>query len=251
MGFIPSWFKAIIYKLKGSADFHFKQFSIKQERSTHKVGTDAVLLGSWVKVTTAQRLLDIGTGTGVIALMLAQRTSAEIIIDAVEIEKDDAEQAKENVSQSPWPKKIQIHHSSIQNFSSPDKYDLIVTNPPYFENSWLPPEKKRSQARHTHHLSFDELLESAKRLLKDDGRLALILPHQEAVDFIQRAHFVQLYCMRQMTFRSRINKPVERLLLELGPIPGQLIKEEMILHEESNGWSEAYRLLTNDFYLNI
>lgn len=237
--------------MRDSADFQFKQFTIRQSQSAHKVGTDGVLLGAWVNAKNVSRILDIGTGTGLIALMLAQRTPSNVQIDAIEIEADDAEQAVENVQSSPWASKVHVAHTAIQNFQPGHQYDLIVTNPPYFINSWLPAEKKRGQARHTHTLSFDELLQSGKRLLKKEGTLALILPYQEAVQFIQQAHFHQLYCIRELVVRSRKEKPVERLLLEFGEKPAPIDREELILHADNNEWSERYRNLTRDFYLKI
>lgn len=237
--------------MKRSADFHFKQFSISHDRSTHKIGTDGVLLGAWVAVKNVSRILDIGTGTGVIALMLAQRSDPLTKIDAVEIEEADAAQARENVARSPWPEKVNVIHSSIQRFSPGHQYDLITSNPPYFINSWRPPEKRRSQARHTHELSFEELLQSSLRLLKEDGRLAVILPYQEGLHFIDLAKSSQLYPVRQLTFRSRANKPIERLLLEFTKKSGDLLSDELILHDKGNEWSEEYCALTRDFYLNI
>jgi tRNA1Val (adenine37-N6)-methyltransferase len=237
--------------MKGSADFRFKQFTIKQSRSTHKVGTDGVLLGAWSDIQGADRILDIGTGTGLIALMLAQRTPQTVLIDAVEIDKDDAQQARENVQNSPWPSKINVLHNPVQEFNPDYRYDLIVTNPPYFINSWLPPEKKRGQARHTQELSFEDLLLSVKRLLKKSGKLSIILPLQEGMQFIQQAHFHQLYCIRQLAFRSRSQKPVERLLLEFGENPQSIQKEELILHGDRDTWSEEYQDLTRNFYLKI
>jgi tRNA1Val (adenine37-N6)-methyltransferase len=237
--------------MKGSADFRFKQFTIRQQQSTHKVGTDGVLLGAWADVSHVTRILDIGTGTGLIALMLAQRTPVSVFIDAAEIEKADADQATENVQQSPWPSKIKIHHTSIQDFHPGHHYDLIVSNPPFFINSWLPPEKKRAQARHADQLSFDDLLHAVKRLLNPEGKFAVILPFDEAQRFIERAHFSHLYCLRQLAFRSRSQKPIERLLLEFGRKIQPVFKEELILHAEGDAWSEAYCQLTREFYLKI
>jgi tRNA1Val (adenine37-N6)-methyltransferase len=237
--------------MKGSADFRFKQFTIRQQQSTHKVGTDGVLLGAWADVSHVTRILDIGTGTGLIALMLAQRTPTTVFIDAAEIEKADADQATENVQQSPWPSKIKIHHTSIQDFHPGHHYDLIVSNPPFFINSWLPPEKKRAQARHADQLSFDDLLHAVKRLLNPEGKFAVILPFDEAQRFIERAHFGHLYCIRQLAFRSRSQKPIERLLLEFGGTIQPVLREELILHAEGDAWSEAYCQLTRGFYLKI
>lgn len=234
--------------MKRGADFHFKQFTIKQRHSAHKVGTDGVLLGAWINTRNAQRILDIGTGTGLIALMLAQRTSGNVIIDAVEIEAEDAAQAVDNITNSCWSARIQVHHTSIQNFGPALKYDLIVSNPPFFISSLRPSEKRRSQARHTHSLSFTELLMNTKRLLNKGGCLGIVLPCPEAERFIQEAHFHQLYPYRQLELRSRKEKPIERLLIELGEKPQPVITEYLILHGEGNDWSQAYQHLTREFY---
>lgn len=237
--------------MKRKGLFRFKQFSVAHDRSTHKIGTDGVLLGAWADVSHVQYVLDVGTGTGVIALMMAQRTAESVLIDAVEIEKQDSEQALENVLQSPWASRISVHHTSIQNFSPSHRYDLVVSNPPYFINSWKPPEKRRSQARHTHELSFDELLGAASRLLTPTGRLAVILPYQEALQFTDRAKDYELHVIRRMAFRSRAHKPVERLLLEFSRTAADVKEESLILHGNGEEWSDDYKRLTREFYLKI
>jgi tRNA1Val (adenine37-N6)-methyltransferase len=236
----------------GAQPFRFKQFVVHQVHATHKVGTDGVLLGAWLQILQNDNyILDIGTGSALIALMLAQRSAPLTRIDAVEIEKLDAEQAWENVLLSPWPEKIKIHNIAVQQFSGETHYDLIVSNPPFFVNSWLPPEKKRSQARHTHHLSFQDLLSAATRLLKPGGRLALILPYLERVQFIELARTYNLFPIREGTFRSRAHKPVERILLELSQVPREKTKDEIILYSEGENWSDAYKQLTREFYIKI
>lgn len=237
--------------MKRSADFHFKKFTVTHDRSTHKVGTDGVLLGAWVNVEKATQILDIGTGTGVIALMLAQRSNDKAQIDAIEIESEDATLAAENIRRSPWPEKIQVVNTSIQEFFPPVKYDLIVSNPPYFINSWKPPDNKRSAARHTDELSYVELLQSVSQLLKDEGVFGIILPYLEGTMFIEMARSFKLFPRRQLIFRSRHNKPPERILVEFSRHLVEPESEELILHSEGNDWSEAYKNLTRDFYLKI
>jgi len=180
-----------------------------------KVGTDAVLLGSWVNVEGAKRILDVGTGSGIIALMLAQRTDEDVKIDAIEIEKNDAAQASENILSSPWPDKISVRHTSVQEFHTDLRYDLIVSNPPYFINSLLPPSQERTTARHANDLSFDELISHSLRLLKPEGRLAVILPFAEGNIFKSLARQNQLHLIRETAFHSRKEKPQERWLLSL------------------------------------
>jgi tRNA1Val (adenine37-N6)-methyltransferase len=236
--------------MMGDKPFHFKQFSIAQGGSAHKVGTDGVLLGAWVNIReTDRQLLDVGTGSGLIALMLAQRTHPESRIDAVEIQERDARQARENIQHSPWPQKINVHEVAIQEFLPEKKYDLIVSNPPYFEKSLLPPEKKRVGARHTQLLPFQDLLSTTSRLLKKQGRLALILPPVEGMRFLELAVNFHLIPIRKTSFRSRIDKPVERLLLELAFDTGMEPSTEIILYSSGEEWSEDYKDLTREFYL--
>jgi tRNA1Val (adenine37-N6)-methyltransferase len=235
--------------MKTRGDFHFKKFSISHDRSTHKVGTDAVLLGAWVNVQGARRILDIGTGSGVIALMLAQRTEPSTIIDAVELQENDALQAESNVQKSPWPNKVVVHHMAIQKFISNAKYNLIVSNPPFFIDSWLPPDHSRSFARHTNSLSFEDLLTSVNRLLDGDGRFAIVLPAVEATTFVGLARKFSLIAIRKMVFKARTEKPAERLLIEFSYLEQEVTMEELVLYEKDEIWSDSYRALTKEFYL--
>ncbi|HEY0654758.1 MAG TPA: methyltransferase [Chryseosolibacter sp.] len=235
--------------MKRRGDFHFKQFTISHDQSSHKVGTDGVLLGAWVDISDAHRILDIGTGSGVIAIMLAQRTGAEAKIDAVELQEHDAVQAGLNVKKCPWSEKITVIHSAIQGFQPSHLYDLIVSNPPFFINSWLPPDESRSKARHAGDLSFPTLLQSAARLLSFEGKFAVVLPFTEANQFIELAKEFGLHLHRRMSFRSRQDKPVERLLIEFSRKPVDVKTEELVLYATDEEWTEEYRALTRDFYL--
>ncbi|HEV8513696.1 MAG TPA: methyltransferase [Cyclobacteriaceae bacterium] len=235
--------------MKNLPPFQFKKFIIHHDRCSMKVGTDAVLLGSWTDVNVANQILDVGTGSGVIALMFAQRTNDKVHIDAIEIEKQDAAQAKENVSLSPWSTKVTVSETSFQNFQSTTKYDLVVSNPPYFINSLLPPAPHRQRTRHTEQLTFEELITHSIRLLNSTGTLAVILPVQEGNDFKQLALKNGLHLKRQLAFYSRKEKPQERWLFEFG---FELVKpkeEKLILYETGNIKSNDYINLTKDFYL--
>jgi tRNA1Val (adenine37-N6)-methyltransferase len=235
--------------MKTRGDFHFKKFSIAHDRSTHKVGTDGVLLGAWVGIDGVSKVLDIGTGSGVIAIMLAQRTSSGTAIDAVELQKHDAEQAAMNVKNSPWPQKVSVIHSAIQDFDPPHRFDLIVSNPPFFRNSWLPPDESRSTARHSHQLTFTDLLENISRLLSPGGRFAVVLPFTEGTQFIRLANALDFHVFRKLTFRSRHDKPIERLLVEFSRNQIEVKSEELVLYAEKEEWTEEYRALTKGFYL--
>jgi tRNA1Val (adenine37-N6)-methyltransferase len=228
--------------------FRFKQFQIAHDRCSMKVGTDAVLLGAWVDCHDSKKVLDIGTGSGVIALMLAQRTGTESKIDAIDVEPNDCKQAHENFSNSPWPNKLAIYCNDVREFTSMESYDLIVSNPPYFQNSWLPPSDKRKVSRHTQTLTHEELLLSAKRLLSSAGRLAIILPYAEGISFIEKAEKHSFHCIRQTNFRSRIEKPIERLLLEFAFQPLKKIEGDLIHYSLPEKWSDEYILLTKEFY---
>jgi len=232
-----------------SASFKFKQFTIHHERTMMKVGTDGVLLGAWVDINKVKNILDIGTGSGVIALMLAQRSQDMALIDAVELDEDAFGQAFENVKQSPWPEKVNTHHCAIQNFNPEKKYDLIVSNPPYFQNSQKPPDPRRLTTRHTDALSFSELITAVTNLLSWDGKFSIILPFHEGLNFITLASQHRLYCSRQWSFRTRVGKPVERWLLEFRGTIHPKEEGEITLYSSGDEWSEKYIQLTKDFYL--
>lgn len=234
--------------MRDKSVFRFKQFSIGHRQATMKVGTDGVLLGAWTNIENAKRILDVGTGTGVIALMLAQRTLAHVRIDAIDISKEDCEVAHENVKQCPWPDKVVVYHSSLQEFIS-EPYDLIVSNPPYFINSYKPPIEKRTQARHTETLSQIDLLNHSKRLLSSTGRLSVILPETEAQLLVKLSSKQGWFCTHSCHFRSRQSKPVERILLELSLNKQPHQTEELVLYESGETWTEAYKRLTKEFYL--
>lgn len=231
--------------------FRFKQFSLEDDRCAMKVGTDAVLLGAWVNVEGASRILDVGTGCGIIALMLAQRTANDVIIEGIEVEPTDAEQAQENTNHSPWANRVTIHSVALQDFQSSAQFDLIVSNPPYFINSQLPPTAHRAQARHTQALSFEELIYHSLRLLNANGRLAVILPFEEGNLFQSLAEQQGLFPTSRLAFYSRQGKSQERWLLEFSKIKLPIKEEQLILHGEGENWSDDYKNLTRAFYLKL
>lgn len=231
--------------------FHFKKFSVRHDRSGMKVGTDGTLLGAWTDVRKATQILDIGTGTGLIALMLAQRAAESVTIDAVEIDEAAYSDAQENFAASPWHDRIHLHHTAIQNFNPSTLFDLIVTNPPYFQKSYKPPTAQREAARHTEQLTFDEILSIAEKLLTPSGKLNLILPYTEGLQFINLAEHKGLHCTRQWIFRTRANKPVERFLLEFSWIKNERDEGEILLYSSGENWSAGYKELTRAFYLKI
>ena len=238
-------------KRKKDKQFHFKQFSVRHDRSGMKVGTDGTLLGAWIDVTNASRILDIGTGTGLIALMLAQRTNPNIKIEAIEIDAYACEDAMENFTTSPWSDRLTLLHQPVQEFNSTEKFDLIVSNPPFFQNSYKPPTEKRVTARHTESLNSQELLDAGTNFLTEKGKLNVILPHTEALQFIELAEKRRLYCTRKWIFRTRPDKPIERLLLEFSKIETKPEEGEILLYNSGEEWSDGYKGLTREFYLKL
>jgi len=215
-----------------------------------KVGTDGVMLGAWANCKNTKNILDIGTGTGLIALMLAQMSNANI--DAIEIDEVACRQAKENVDKSPWSDRINIINQSYQDFlkTAHKKYDLIVSNPPYFQNSLFAPNEKRTNARHNSNLELDDIINGAKKILNEEGVLSLILPYMEGNMFILKASEKGLYCIRQTKVLPKPNRDPKRLLLEFMKIKKPLIEQEIIIEiNKRHEYSEAYKNLTKDFYL--
>lgn len=215
-----------------------------------KVGTDGVLLGAWADCENSKSILDVGTGTGLIALMLAQRSNAQI--DAIEIDQNACEQAADNVDKSLWKDRIHVINQSLQDYKkqTDKKYDLIVSNPPYFQNSLYAPDQNRTNARHNSSLEYDDILESASGLLSENGTLNLILPYLEGTMFILKASEKGFYCVRQTNVLPNPGKQPKRLLLEFKREKKPLVEQEIIIElNKRHEYSEAYKNLTKDFYL--
>ncbi|GET30825.1 tRNA1(Val) (adenine(37)-N6)-methyltransferase [Prolixibacter sp. SD074] len=234
-----------------SESFAFKQFEIKQEKAAMKVGTDGVLLGAWADVTGAKAILDVGAGTGLVALMLAQRSEA--IVDAVEIEPVAFCEANQNVVASPWAARVTVFHSSFQEFTEgmPDQYDLIVSNPPYFANSLASPDKNRTVARHDQYLSYSELIEGATKKLSPEGRFCVIIPFAAYDEFRETARLNGFYLVKVVNVVPRESKPANRVLLEFSKKPDDRQVSELRLRDVDGNYSEAYRMLTKDYYLKL
>jgi len=231
--------------------FKFKQFCIQQDKCAMKVGTDGTLLGAWANVAECKKVLDIGTGTGLIALMTAQRNK-NAFIDAIDIDLDAAVQASENVANSPFSKQIRIHHTSLQLFAqktTPATYDLILSNPPYFSASLKCPEKRRSMARHNDTLPLNELLYHSTLLLTAKGRISLILPFEKQEELINLANKNNLYTTRQTNIIPSLGKQPKRILIEFSCQKKPFNMEELIIEKSRHQYTEAYQKLTQDFYL--
>lgn len=229
--------------------FRFKQFAVEQDDVAMKVGTDGVLIGAWADCSEAKRILDIGTGTGVIALQMAQRNS-EAEIFAVEIDEVAARRARANFDSSPWSNRLQVECCAVQELQVVEPFDLIVSNPPYFVDSLLPPDERRSVARHTRDLTFDELDKAVCRLLAENGRFALILPITEFEKYLSQSH---LSLLRRCDVCPNEGGAVKRVMGEFAKRnEGDILRENISIELGRRGeYSEAYRALTKDFYLKF
>ena len=231
------------------AGFRFKQFAVEQEDVAMKVGTDGVLLGAWANSDNVKRILDIGTGTGVIALQMAQRNPIAHIY-AVEIDDTAAKRARANFDISPWAERLTVEQTAVQEFAPAEKFDLIVSNPPYFVDSLLPPDAKRSTARHTHDLTFEELDSAVCRLLDENGRFALILPITEFEKYLA---LTQLHLVRRCDVCPVEGGAIKRIMGEFAKQPTTEIEIENIAIERGRrgDYTDDYRALTKDFYLKF
>lgn len=268
--------------VKRSRPFRFKQFTVVQEHSAMKVGTDGVLLGAWTRLpettSTGGRVLDIGTGTGVIALMMAQRLATvpavegdgkalPYMVDAVEVDEAAAREAEANFAASPWREVLRGHVCPIQEYAQTyrgEKYALVLSNPPYFmagtdfrrgfDTSGAMPAAARVAARHAEMLPYDDLIEAVCRVMAEGGRFAAIFPYYEVGIFIAKAAARGLYVVRMMEVHGAPHKPVKRVLVELSfqRVPRESVSHESLCIEDGRGnFTEEYRTLTRDFYLKF
>ncbi len=234
-----------------NTSFQFKQFTIHQDRCAMKVGTDGVLLGAWVDLTNKKKLLDVGTGTGLVALMMAQRLG-DVDITAIEIDEDAAIQANENVQDTPWKDRVGVKHCNFLSYSTIQKFDGIVSNPPYFANDLISPDKQRTLARHNNHMSYAELINKVASLLSNDGSFSVILPFNQKEDFMFLCQESRLNVKRIVNIQTKVGVPFKRVLLEFVFNKIEDIEEKELLVEiERHRYSTEYINLTKDFYLKM
>ena len=217
-----------------------------------KVGIDGVLLGAWTPVGDAHKVLDVGCGTGLIAMMLAQRSKAEI--RCIDIDENAVLQAIENIKNSPWSNRIAVLQNSLQDFAnnSDERFDLIVSNPPYFVNSLKTPDESRTTARHTDSLTHEELIVNALKLLNPSGRICLILPVAEALQCIQFAESNGLCCSKQVTVFPKPGVQAKRFLLEFSRTQQEKSLTELTIESEiRHQYSPEFTELAKDFYLKL
>ncbi len=234
--------------------FKFKQFTVDQDRCAMKIGTDGVLLGAWVPINeTTNTILDIGTGTGIISLMAAQRSFAEVI-DAIEIDTEAYEQAVENFEASPWGDRLFCYHASFQEFVSEidDQYDLLISNPPFYTEDYKTSDKKRDMARFEDALPVEHLLIGASKLLSKQGKLALIAPHKEEERITHIAAEIGLFPEKLTRVKGTPTSETKRSLLLLSRNENEPCKtDELIIETTRHQYTSEYINLTKSFYLKM
>ena len=232
--------------------FEFKQFSINQENCAMKIGTDGVLLGAWFDASNADNILDIGTGTGVIAIMAGQRNQ-NAKVHAVEIEEKAFGQAQQNMQAAKWNDRLEVFHNSIQDYckSCKDKYDVILSNPPFFSGGTLSANNERNDFRHTVKLPNGDLLRAAQALLSPTGKFCVILPFMEGLRFKERAASYKLFCTRMTKVKSVADGRTERVLLQFELTDKPIVEDKLTIAAKEREFTDEYVNLTKDFYLKM
>ena len=231
--------------------FHFKHFSLYHHRSTMKVGTDAILLGRWIEVNTADVVLDIGTGCGLLPLMLSQKGVAQV--DAVDIDKASIEEATVNFEASQWRDQLKAFHTDIADFQTDKKYDLIISNPPFFNRFSKCDSERKSKARHNDAgLTYAKICQEVCRLMKPEGRLSVVLPFDVMQEFLKTAESSGLYLHKRMTIIPIACKAPNRVNLELGFGKLENVQEEtFVIRDADNRFTSQYKAFLKDYYLGL
>ncbi|MEG1402390.1 methyltransferase [Bacteroides sp.] len=229
--------------------FQFKQFTVWHDKCAMKVGTDGVLLGAWAPAKDALRILDIGTGTGLVALMLAQRSQATIT--ALEIDKDASIQAIENIERSPWQSRIEVVRADFKSYRPALAFDLIVSNPPYFIDSMKCPDGQRSTARHTNELSYEDLIEGVSVLLGHNGTFCIVIPTDVSEKVKNIALEYHLYPERQLFVITKPGAAPKRTLINFTFKEQDCYTEELLTEISRHQYSQEYIALTKDYYMKL
>ena len=234
--------------------FKFKQFAVNQDRCAMKIGTDAVLLGAWCPIeNNPKSILDIGAGTGILALMLAQRTNADQI-DALEIDEEAYEQCVENFEGSPWADKLFCYHAGLDEFvdDPEDEYDLIISNPPFYSEDFKTSDEQRDLARFQDAMPFEDLIEAADLLLSENGTFAVVIPYKEEDRFIELCAEYELYPVKATRVKGSHKTPIVRSLLAFKRFElSVLTADELVVEINRHEYTDDYINLTQDFYLKM
>lgn len=231
--------------------FAFKQFKVQQNNAAMKVSTDGIMLGAWADLTGVKHLLDIGTGTGLLALMCKQRNQT-LSIDAVELDPKAVIDARQNILQSPWSDDIKVHECAIQTFKSSQQFDVVISNPPYFNHSLKGRDQHRNRARHTDGLSYTELLRAYTLHSHARSRLAVVLPSVEAQLFIQEAAQMGFHLHRHCEVQMTPTKPASRSLMEFtSRADATTIRSRLCVRDDAQCYTDDYIALCRAFYLKM
>ena len=229
--------------------FQFKEFSVEHHRSPMPIGTDSVLLGSWVSLSDDNNILDVGTGCGLIALMCAQRTK-QSSVTGIDISKNAIEEASKNGIKSSWYSRLNFIHTSLKEYKPTRPFDVIISNPPYFEAAGLQsPNNARANARHANKMSTADILSFTKNHLSSKGKLALVLPYSSMNSLKVKTENQGFHFQRILKIRPKANKEYNRFLVEIGQKRAQLIENELFIRDENGLHSQEYAYLTSEFYL--
>lgn len=236
--------------------FQFKEFTVHQDKTAMKVGTDSVLLGAWCSLEAfPDSILDIGSGTGLLSLMMAQRSDA-ITIDAVEVDENAYEQTVENFENSDWGDRLYCYNATFQEFAKEiaeeeETYDLIISNPPFYTDDYQSDDIARNKARFTSSLTFEDLLFGVSRILSENGSFSVIIPFKEEKEFVDIATKNNLFLNKVCHVRGNTISEIKRSLLTFSFHQNELVKEELIIEVERHQYTEEYINLTKDFYLKM
>lgn len=236
--------------------FKFKEFTVHQDKTAMKIGTDAVLLGAWCDLGEfPDAILDIGSGTGVISLMLAQRSDA-MTIDAVEIDEGAYEQTVENFEQSDWGDRLFCYSAAFNDFAEEmaeeeEIYDVIVSNPPFYTDDFETKDEARNKARFTSSLTFEDLLAGVSKILSTNGLFSVIIPFKEEESFVQLARENELFAQRICRVKGNETSEIKRTMLTFSFQEQEVKEEELIIEKERHQYTDAYIELTKDFYLKM
>jgi tRNA1Val (adenine37-N6)-methyltransferase len=235
--------------------FQFKQFTVQQEKAALKVTTDSCLFGAWAaeylqsKMYDVRSVLDIGTGTGLLMLMLAQKCNC--VIDGIEIDEPSYQQAKENIEVSPWKDRLQLFHADVKQFQFQQKYDFIISNPPFYESDLKSGASNRNVAMHDEGLKLDELLEAVDKKLSDDGSFAVLLPYHRTEQFITLATKHRLHLSVQLNVKQSVKHSFFRSMLLFSRVNATLDMQELSIKDESNQYTADFIDLLKDYYLYL
>lgn len=233
--------------------FNFKKFQVNQDKCAMKIGTDGVLLGAWASLDKNPfSILDIGAGTGVLSLMIAQRSYAEII-DAIEIDDNAYEQCVENFEQSPWADRLFCYHASLEEFAEEieDKYDLIICNPPFYSENYKTENPQRDLARFQDAMPFNQLLESVSKLLSSNGNFSVVIPFKEKDKFFELAKTNNLFPNKLLHVRGTPLSEIKRCLIMFSFEEKKLDINELVIENSRHKYTDEYRELTKKFYIKM